>query len=272
VAATLTAIGVVADIAGRVRQAAALLPLIAGARTAFIAATSSSSRRLAAPLLAAVPATLLSGIAMTFRPQPASGVAPGAGAVLPPAPDPRIGATLLLTIAADLGRRLRPGETPLEQGLTALDPRALATAATERAVLASAEAVALAEAGRLVLAIPFVSRQEAEGWGARLDEALRRSATTAASLANEQAAPAAALWRALNESRARIAMDLSETIGRLPSVTRLEPPAQGSAILLAQHLVGDDPAAVFAFAADIVARNRLRHPAVLGAAPVEVLR
>ena len=80
------------------------------------------------------------------------------------------------------------------------------------------------------------------------------------------------MWRALGELRAKLAMDLSEAIGRLPSVETIDPPGNASALLLAQHLVGDDPSAVIAFATDIVRRNRLRHPAMLGAGPIEVLR
>ena len=91
-------------------------------------------------------------------------------------------------------------------------------------------------------------------------------------LAGSQVAPAAALWRALGEMRAKLAMDLSEAIGRLPSVEKIEPPGNASALLLAQHLAGDDPSAVIGFATDIVRRNRLRHPAVLGPGPIEVLR
>ncbi|MDP3410340.1 hypothetical protein, partial [Bosea sp. (in: a-proteobacteria)] len=221
--------------------------------------------------LALVPAGAFAGVSLAFRPQPAPGLGPGDSAPAIAVADPRAGATLLTAIAADLGRRLRPGEPPAIAGLAPLDATAIPTSATERAVLLAAEAAALAEAAGLVLLIPFASRQEAEGRAGALDLALRRAMMSAAALAQEQAAPASALWRALGEARSRLSLDLSETVGRLPSVRRLEPPARGSALLLAQHLVGDDPSAVIAFAADIVARNRLRHPAILGADPVEVL-
>ena len=141
----------------------------------------------------------------------------------------------------------------------------------EKAVIAAAEVAVLVEAARLITSIGFTSRQEAEGWGGRLSEALRRSATSAAALANESVAPAAALWRALHASRGQFAIDLSDTLGRLPSVRRIEAPGRASAMLLAQHLAGDVQADVFAFAQDIVTRNGLRHPAQLGGDGVEVL-
>lgn len=271
ISATGTAIDVAADWAARSRSSAALLPSVAASRTAFAVATATPVRATAAPLLAQVPATLSTALAASFKPQPAPGIGPGGAALPVVAPDPRQGATLLLTIAADLGRRLRPNEAP---GVTGLEPlaEAAATALTERAVLVGAEVAVLSEAAALIVAIDFVSRQEAQGYAARIDEALRRSTVSAAGLANEAAAPAATLWRGLNATRAQLAMDLSEAIGRLPSVELVTPPGRAGAILLAQHLVGDDPSAVFAYAADIVARNRLRHPAVLGAGAIEVLR
>lgn len=271
IAATGLAVDIAASWAARSGRSAELLPAVAASRTALVAATSAPVRSLAAPMLASVPATLSAALALAFKPQPAPGIGPGGTALPLVAPDPRAGATLMLTIAADFGRRLRPSEAPGVTGLEPL-PAIAVTALTERSVLVGAELSALAEAAGLITAIGFTSRQDAQGWAARIDEGLRRSATSAAALASEAAAPAATLWRTLNATRARLAMDLSEAVGRLPSVEMVTPPGRAGAILLAQHLVGDDPAAVFAYAADIVARNRLRHPAVLGNGPIEVLR
>lgn len=272
VAASATAIGVAGGWAGQAQRAAALLPAVASAEVAIASAVALPSRTATASALAAAPAALFAELSAVHRPQPASGIGPGPEAVAPPAADPRAGATLLMAIATDIGRRLRPAEDVPMIGLAPVALADLPTGAPERAVLLAAEAGALAEAARLVVQTPFNSRQDAQGVTAMLDDRLRRCQHSAADLAGSQAAPAAALWRALGEMRAKLAMDLSEAIGRLPSVETITPPGQASALLLAQHLVGDDPRTVIAFATDIVRRNRLRHPAVLGAGPIEVLR
>jgi prophage DNA circulation protein len=272
IAATEAALGVAGQWASRSRRSAELLPAVSAARAQFSVAAAKVGRAEASALLAAVPASLSMALEAVFKPRPAPGIGPGGEALPVIEPDPRRGAELMLTIAADLGRRLRPGEPEGVMGLPALEPAAVAIAATEKAVLVAAETAALVAAAGLVVTIPFASQQEAQGWAGRIDEALRRNGGSATGLAAERLAPAATLWRAVNAARARLAMDLSQTIGRLPAVRRVTPPGSASALLLAQHLAGDDPAQVFAFAEDIVARNRLRHPALLGSGPVEVLQ
>lgn len=272
VTAVGTAIDVAGGWAGQAQRAASLLPAVATAEAAIGAAVALSSRVETAAALAAAPASLYAALSAVHRPQPASGIGPGPEAAEPEPADPRAGATLLMTIASDIGRRLRPSEDVPLIGLAPVAMADLPTGAPERAVLLASEAGALAEAVRLVVQVPFNSRQDAQAASAALDDRLRRAQRSAADLAGSQVAPAAALWRALGEMRAKLAMDLSEAIGRLPSVERIESPGRASALLLAQHLVGDDPSAVVAFATDIVRRNRLRHPAILGAGPIEVLR
>lgn len=272
VSAVALAVDIAGGWAGQAKRSASLLPAVATAEAAIGAAVALSSRAETAAALAVAPASLFSALSAVHRPQPASGIGAGPEAVLPAAADPRAGAVLLMAIASDIGRRLRPSEDVPLIGLAPIAQADLPGAAPERAVLAAAEAGALAEAARLVVQIPFNSRQDAQGVAATLDDRLRRSQRSAAELAGSQVAPAAALWRALGEMRAKLAMDLSEAIGRLPSVEKIEPPANASALLLAQHLAGDDPSAVIAFATDMVRRNRLRHPAILGAGPIEVLR
>lgn len=271
IGAVSTAVTVGNDWCTRSSRAAALLPAIATARQSFTTAAAIADRASGAAALAQIAPSSFAALAQVYRPQPASGIGAGDSASAAPVADPRGGATLLLSIAADLGRRSRKGEAATVSGLSTLSPEDYPTSAAERAVLLGAEVAALTEAAGLTLLISFTSRQEAEEHAATLDLALRRSQSSAAALAQDLAAPAAALWRALTEARTRLSLDLSEVAGRLPAVQRIEPPASASVFLLAQHLAGDDPASVIAFAEDIVARNRLRHPAILGSDAIEVL-
>lgn len=266
-----TGLDVATDWSGRASRSAALLPLLVASQRAFVTAAAVPGRAASAAALSAVLPSTFAAMAQVHRPQPASGLGAGDAAAATAVADPRAGASLLIAVVADLGRRLRPGEAGVA-GLPILAATDYPTSSAERAALLSAEAAALAEAAGLVLLIPFESRQDAQAYAAAIDARLRACMTSAAGLAQELAAPAAALWRALSEARSRLALDLSEAAGRLPSVRMIEPPARGSALLLAQHLVGDDPSAVIAFARDVVRRNRLRHPAVLGHDPVEVLQ
>lgn len=271
IAAASTGVDVAASWSARSPRSASLLPAIATARQSFQAAAAIADRSAGAAALSGIAPNTMTALAQVYRPQPASGLGAGDAAATPTAADPRAGAGLLLAVAADLGRRLRPGEAGVA-GLQVLAPEAYPTSVPERAVLLAAEVAALTEAAGLILLIPFESRQEAQAHSGSLDQALRRAQNSAAALAQELAAPAASLWRGLSETRARLSIDLSEVAGRLPAVQRLELPAAASAFLLAQHLAGDDPSAVIAFAEDIVRRNRLRHPAILGSDSIEVLR
>ena len=58
---------------------------------------------------------------------------------------------------------------------------------------------------------------------------------------------------------------------RLPAVRTITPPGTVSAFLIAQHLVGDDPARVIAAVDDLTRRNRLRHPGSVPPEPLEFL-
>jgi len=270
-AALSSIIAIAGSQAGQAPRTAAVLPAVATAEAAITGAAALTSRAERAAALASAPALLFSAISASYRPQPGSGIGPGPQAANVPAADPRAGSALLMAIAGDIGRRLRPLDPSLSAGLSPVPPSDRPTGPLERAVLLAAEAGALAEAALLIVQIPFNARQEAQTSASAIDDRLKRAQVSAADLANVLAAPAATLWRALGETRARLAVDLSDTIGRLPAIQRIVPPGDVSAFLLAQHLAGDDPAGVLAFAADIVRRNRLRHPASLGPGPIEVL-
>lgn len=78
-------------------------------------------------------------------------------------------------------------------------------------------------------------------------------------------------WGDANGLTAAVVRDINERIGRLPRTVRIQNTAQRPSIVLAQRLYGDDPARLFDKAADITARNRVRHPGFVPAEELEVL-
>jgi hypothetical protein len=71
--------------------------------------------------------------------------------------------------------------------------------------------------------------------------------------------------------KAALAADLNSLIGRLPAVVTIMIPRTMSAWTLAEYISGDDPGQVFATYQDIIARNNIRHPALVPPGPLEVL-
>lgn len=240
------------------------------------------------PAVASALATILSQapaeLGAVFRPAARSGVGraevPGvsSSAASPAEPEPRRGAELMLRVADTLGA-WASGTTGPELAAIAADPERAALIAglrrpsslTEKLIYLAAEAGFVAEAVSLATEIAFDSRQDAQAMQDRLDVAISAACERASVLAFEAPAQASALWQSLEKLRGVVAIDLSEIIGRLPAATRIDPP-RGSSWLLAQHLAGDDPARVVETLHDIRRRNGLRHPALLGSDPVEVLR
>lgn len=262
VAAVGSVIAIAEGVAGAVAEAAELVPLVESGKAAFNAASAEPVRSTGAVAVASALTALPATLGAVFRPQPEPGVGPSAEA--PPAvrsePDPRRGAALMLSIAAAVAAQA--------QGTAAASPP---VTATERLVYLAGEVAFVAEAVSLMAEIAFESRQDALAWQERSDGALAAAGRRAATLANEAPAPATALWQAIETARGRLAIDMSEVVGRLPAVIRITPP-RASSWLLAQHYAGDDPKAVLPMLLDIRRRNRLRHPALLGAGPIEVLK
>ena len=129
------------------------------------------------------------------------------------------------------------------------------------AAAVAARALTLASAAAVITSIPFESQQEAQGWLGSLDTAIA-SAMRATVLAGPEAGQ---VWQALATLRAAVARDLQSLLGRLPAVVVLTVPGPTQAWAVATHLAGDNPAAIVAVYRDLVARNRLRHPAVIAA-------
>ena len=89
---------------------------------------------------------------------------------------------------------------------------------------------------------------------------LDRAADNAALLAPTSPAAASLARSRITAARAQLGRDMNEVIGRLPSVQTITPASSVSAWLIAQHVAGDDAAAVVPMLDDIVRRNRLAHP------------
>ncbi|MTW19357.1 hypothetical protein GJ689_24500 [Rhodoplanes serenus] len=143
--------------------------------------------------------------------------------------------------------------------------------AAERAVRLAAAAGIVAQAARVIAAIDHESRQEATRWRSRLFAALDRVEADAVTVAADDPQAVVGLGAALAALRAAAARDINEAIGRLPTVVILTPPAPLSAWLVADHVAGDELAAVVPMLIDVTRRNRLRHPGLVPAAPIEVL-
>ena len=80
-----------------------------------------------------------------------------------------------------------------------------------------------------------------------------------------------ASWGDANGLTAAVVRDINERIGRLPRTVRIQNTTQRPSMVLAQRLYGDDPARLFEKAADVTARNRVRHPGFVPAEELEVL-
>ncbi|MBN9438989.1 DNA circularization N-terminal domain-containing protein [Bosea sp. (in: a-proteobacteria)] len=266
VSAIGTVLSIASTVVGTVRQAATLVALARDIGSEFNRAVAIGNRKEAATVLASLVTSYPAKLGASFRPQPPAALGPSAEAPPAPAqpPDPRAGAGLMFQIAATIARRASgaiaaelPGRSPATE--------------TERLVYLAAEAAFVAEGISLMAEIEFESRQDAQTWQSKAEVALAGASTRAAELAGAAPAVVAELWQALEAARGRLAIDMSEVIGRLPAVITINPP-RASAWLLAQHYAGDNPADVVPMLHDIVRRNRLRHPAVLCAGPLELLK
>lgn len=272
-----TVFSIASSIVGAVAQAAALVAVARTVGAAFDRALGNGDRKVVATSVAAILGGYPAQLGAAFRPQPPAALGPSseAPAVKPSVPDPRAGAALMFRIAATIAVRAAGADAATLPGGVPINPASLSGRAPvstiERLVYLAAESAFVAEGISLMAEIDFESRQDAAGWQAQAEAALAGASSRAAGLAGEAPAVVAALWQALEATSARLSIDMSEVIGRLQPVITIDPP-RADAWLLAQHYAGDDPRQVVPMLHDIVRRNRLRHPAILGAGPLEVLK
>lgn len=78
-------------------------------------------------------------------------------------------------------------------------------------------------------------------------------------------------WKAAGDMQAALNRDISERIGRLPRIVSIRPVSVRSSLALANRLYGDNPENLLSRAADIIRRNRIRHPGFVPAEKLEVL-
>ncbi|WP_100965361.1 DNA circularization N-terminal domain-containing protein [Bosea sp. FBZP-16] len=261
-----TVFSIVDRVIGAVAQAAILVPVARAVAGAFSRAIANGDRKVVASAVAQILGGYPAQLGAAFRPLPPAALGPSseAPAVKSYVPDPRAGATIMFTIASQIAARA--------SGSVSADiPGRAPVTATERLIYLAAETAFVAEGISLMAEIDFESRQDAAGWQGKAETALAGASSRAAGLAFDAPGVVAALWQALEETSGRLAIDMSEVIGRLQPVITIEPP-RASAWLLAQHYAGDDPRQVVPMLHDVIRRNRLRHPAMLGAGPLEVLK
>lgn len=181
-----------------------------------------------------------------------SAVAPGGTTTAAPAADP---ADVVTTLLASM-----PGI------------RALATGpAPAPALSAAMQAVLAAAAVQAATSIDYASQQDAKAQEATLFAALDQAIGAAATAAATDPLNVPPVWIDLVEIKSALAADMNALIGRLPAVVTINLPAPMPVWLLAQYVSGDDPSAVYATWQDIIARNGVRHPAMLPAGAIEVL-
>ncbi len=250
---TATAAGdLVSSAAGAAPNAAQLSAAIEAPLAGLSTATTGAPGEGSATALASAFSTTCEAVASLARGASVAAIGSAASASVDAVADPRSGATLLLDLAA---------------AIDAIETVTIASSAMRLAC----ETAAVAAAARAATDIDYESRDDALVWRETMAGAIERLIGRASEIASVAPAAAATALTALDDVAGALGRDMNEIIGRLPAVERIAPAGTVSAWLIAQHLVGDDPADVVDMLDDIVIRNRLRHPALVSPEGVEVL-
>lgn len=148
-----------------------------------------------------------------------------------------------------------------------------APSAPDRAMILGAAGATLSEVGVMLAQAEFPTRREATQARSAIAAASDALAEATAELSGSLFVGAATVMtRAVSDLRAATIADINEIIGRLPEVVTVTTDRPADAFQVANHLFGDTPSAIEAGYADIVARNRPRHPAVLPVGTIEAVR
>ena len=253
-AATGAAPGGTFGAAGNPQLAAAVAAPIAALGATPLAPGGTGYAGTVGALIAGVP-TAIVGASTAFQ-TPAVG--PGDAAVSTSPIDGRVTMTLLL--AAMTERQAQFGAPGLTAALALADGALCALGALQAATT-----------------IAWTSAQEAQATLAQLLGALDAVAAQAAVAAvptvatTATAVQAALLWTALQSARSDLIADMTATIGRLPQVRTVTLARTLPAWLVANILAGDTPALIQPTYADIIARNGVANPALVGPGDIEVL-
>lgn len=136
----------------------------------------------------------------------------------------------------------------------------LAVERATKAVSQLAGMVRIAAAGELARvssAMTWESREAAAAWRAQLVDVVGAAATEAAGQEWDAA------WQAASDARAAAVRDVTTRAAPLPRLRVVTPPSTMPAALLAYRIDGDDLTGLWERSADIVGRNRVRHPSFL---------
>lgn len=148
-----------------------------------------------------------------------------------------------------------------------------ATSHPDTVLLLGAAADALAKAAHLSAYVDHSSRADAlslrDGFVQQFDSFIDTLGTL---YDGTYAAIASQTSRSIQDLRLALIADINETIGRLPAAQVLVTERQTDAFQIANHLYGDNPAAIEDGYQTIIDRNRPRHPAYLPAGRIEVTR
>lgn len=244
-------VGVFSEAVSLTESAGEIGPAVAGELAGIKGALGSAGGDFPDTASAAVSATV-SAWSAAATPAVPSAVAPGAVLTPAPAADPTDVTTSLLSALPAIAK-LGTGPTP--------------AAAMAAAVQASVVAGAVQAASD----INYPSQQEARAMGAQLYSAIDGAIAAAGALAANDPLNITPVWRDLLAVKAALAADLNAAIGRLPAVVVINTPRALPLWLVAQYAYGDNPGQIFTMWQDMIARNRVRNPAVLLPGPVELL-
>jgi prophage DNA circulation protein len=230
--------------------------VIGGAASAAIAvlllpttAPSPSWALTAAEQLIGLP----QAIAGSGAPLIPSAVAPGGATTAATAADPAdVVATLLAAVPGVVATANNPSPGP--------------------ALAAGLQAAIVATAVQAAAGINYTSQQDAMAEAAILYTAIDAATVTAALAAQTDPANAAPVWRDLVALKGSLAADMNALIGRLPPVVTIYIPQVMPAWMIAQYISGDAPSEVVATYQDIIARNKVFHPALVPPGALEVLQ
>ncbi len=244
-------VGIFTNVVSLTASAGEIGPAVSGELAGLTGAITAPVGSFPSTASAAV-AALMGAWAGSATPTQPSAVAPGGTTTPAPAADPTdVVTTLLTALPSVVAQASGPAPAPaLSAGLQAAVVGAAVQAASN---------------------ISYASQQDAIAMAEQLFDALDQAIGAAATAAASDPLNAPTVWRDLVAVKAALAADMNVLIGRLPEVVTINTPRTMPVWLLAQYVSGDDPSSVFATWQDIIARNNVRHPAMLQAGPVEVL-